>query len=64
MDISQFKAGIIVKQPNGYKSFIPETINHTFTWQDPSINTLLEKATLQLGGLNSFSQLFLISIFL
>lgn len=29
---------------------------HTFTWADPSINTLLEQATLQLGSLNSFSQ--------
>lgn len=56
MDIKQFKAGLIVKQSTGYRSFIPETINHTFTWQDPVINTLLEKATLQLGALNSFSQ--------
>lgn len=56
MDIRQFKAGSIIKQSTGYRSFIPETINHTFTWQDPIINTLLEKATLQLGALNSFSQ--------
>jgi Fic family protein len=56
MDISQFKAGVVIKHSTGYKSFIPEPINHTFTWQDPSINTLLEKATLQLGALNSFSQ--------
>jgi Fic family protein len=56
VDIKQFKAGSIIKQVAGYKSFVPETINHTFTWQDPTINTLLEKATLQLGALNSFSQ--------
>lgn len=56
MDLSNFLAGAILKQPTGYKSFIPETINHTFTWKDPSINTMLEKATLQLGALNSFSQ--------
>jgi Fic family protein len=56
MDISQYTSGVTVKQPTGYKSFIPEPINHTFTWIEPSINTLLEKATLQLGALSSFSQ--------
>ena len=56
MDISKFKSGVEVKQPTGYKSFIPETICHTFTWSEPSINTLLEESTLQLGTLNSFSR--------
>jgi Fic family protein len=56
MDIGEYLADSTVRQPTGYKSFIPELINHTFTWSDPSINTLLEKATLQLGALNSFSQ--------
>lgn len=56
MDIKDFKAGVYIKQPTNYKSFIPETINMTFTWEEPTINTLLEKATLQLGALNSFSQ--------
>ncbi len=56
MDISKFKAGSLVKQVTGYKAFIPETICHTFTWSEPSINTLLEQATLQLGALNSFSR--------
>ncbi|MES2430950.1 MAG: Fic family protein [Bacteroidota bacterium] len=56
MDISKFKAGVLVKQATGYKSFIPEPVCHTFIWTEPSINTLLEQATLQLGTLNSFSQ--------
>ena len=56
MDIKDFIAGSVVSQPTGYKSFLPETINHSFTWDEPSINILLEKATLQLGALNSFSQ--------
>jgi Fic family protein len=56
MDISKFKAGVLVKQPTGYKSFIPEPVCHTYIWAEPSINTLLELATLQLGTLNSFSQ--------
>lgn len=55
MDITQFIAGSTVKQPTGYKSFFPEAVNHTFTWKEASINVLLEKATLQLGALNSFS---------
>lgn len=56
MDIGKFKAGVLVSQPAGYKSFMPEPINHMFVWSDPVINTLLEKATLQLGALNSFSR--------
>lgn len=55
MDIKDFIAGTLIKQPTGYKSFIPNDINHTFTWEEPTINVLLEKATLQLGALNSFS---------
>jgi Fic family protein len=56
MDLKNFKAGHLILQPTGYKSFIPGTINQTYTWQEAGINTLLEKATLQLGALNSFSQ--------
>src|SRR5947208_1494230 len=56
MDLADFVACNIIRQPTGYKSFIPNDINPTFTWQEPTINTLLEKATLQLGALNSFSQ--------
>ena len=55
MDIKDFKAGAFIQQSTGYKSFIPNGVNHTFTWDDSAINILLEKATLQLGGLNSFS---------
>ena len=56
MDLSQFKAGNQIKQPTGYRSFVPEMINETLTWSEPSINTALEKANLQLGALNSFSR--------
>lgn len=56
MDLVDFVSGNNIKQPTGYKSFVPNHINHTFTWQEPTVNTLLEKATLQLGSLNSFSQ--------
>jgi Fic family protein len=56
MDIRDFKAGVLIKQATAYKSFIPEAINHPFVWAEASVNILLEKATLQLGALNSFSQ--------
>lgn len=56
MDINKFKAGTTIKQPTGYKSFIPELVCHSFVWTDPSINISLEQATLQVGTLNSFSQ--------
>jgi Fic family protein len=55
MNFKDFISGSTVKQPTGYKSFIPELINQTFTWDDPEINILIEKATLQLGSLRSFS---------
>src|SRR3954468_1723608 len=56
MNIKDFVAGTTIKQLTGYRSFIPNDINHTFTWEEPAINIALEKATLQLGALNSFSQ--------
>ena len=56
MDIKQFRAGGWIQQPTGYRSFLPEEINHTFVWADAELNVLLEKATLRLGELNSYSQ--------
>lgn len=55
MDLNEFISGQLIQQPTGYKSFIPETINHSFIWKDASINTMLERANLQLGALNSYS---------
>lgn len=56
MDIAQFNSGIWMPQSTGYKSFLPAEINHSFTWSDPDLNVLLERATLRVGELNSFSQ--------
>jgi len=55
MDILEFKAGIW-RKGNRYQYFLPEKINHPFVWTDESINELLEKASLKLGELNSFSR--------
>ena len=55
MDIDNFKAGIMRKGYR-YHYFLPEKINHSFYWTDEAINELLEKASLKLGELNSFSR--------
>lgn len=38
-----------------YRSFEPTRVNQSWTWEDPTINTLLESATRALGELNAFS---------
>lgn len=52
-----FNSGNLVKDPKGYKYFLPTKINDEWTWQDQSINQLIEKASVKLGELNSFSKL-------
>lgn len=56
MYLEEFIAG---KYQSGYqyKYFMPEKITHPFIWKDPVINELLEKASLKIGELNSFSRL-------
>ncbi len=55
MNIDEFNAGIW-QRGHQYQYFFPEMINHTFVWTDESINELLEKASLKLGELNTFSR--------
>ena len=56
MDIKDFKSG---RYQDGYhfKYFLPEKIDHPWIWTDETINTLLERASLKLEELNSFSRL-------
>lgn len=56
MNLKDFKAGIL-KQEYQYKSFLPNKINQTFTWDDPQINVLLENATRALGELNAYTMI-------
>ena len=56
MNIKDFKSGTL-RQEYQYKSFIPEMINHTFTWDEPQINTMLEDATRALGELNAYTMI-------
>lgn len=55
MDIKDFKAGNWRKAVR-YQYFLPEKVNHPFTWTDKGINLLLEQASLKLGELNSFAR--------
>lgn len=41
----------------GYKYFVPEKVNRQWLWDDPTLNHLIEKASLQLGQLNSYARL-------
>ena len=52
--LEKFKSGVW-RQQTQYKSFMPEKINHGWTWEDPRVNTLLEDATRALGELNSLT---------
>lgn len=54
--LENYKSGHF-EQGIGYKYFVPSFINDEWSWQDSSINNLLEKASLRLGELNSYSRL-------
>lgn len=54
--IEDFKAGRIEKGFS-YKYFVPTEMNHQWTWNDSTLNTLLERASIRLGELNSFARL-------
>ncbi len=55
--LETFKAGIFEKGTTGYSWFVPEKINDTWNWNNPLLDSLLEKAALKLGELNAFSKL-------
>jgi hypothetical protein len=50
MKFEEFQAGVC-RQQYQYKSFLPSTINNEWSWDDPRINVLLERATKALGEL-------------
>lgn len=54
MKLEHFKAGVWKKQYQ-YRSFAPTPVNQVWTWEDPTINTLLEQANRALGELNAYS---------
>ncbi len=54
MKLENFQAGIW-RQQFQYQSFQPTLIDQPWTWENPTINLLLEQATKALGELNAFS---------
>ncbi len=56
LTIENFEAGHY--EPGyGYKYFVPNYINDEWSWSDTILNSLLEKAAIKLGELNSYSRL-------
>jgi len=56
IQLEKFKAGYW--QPGtGYKYFLPTKVNDQWQWTDAQLNTLLEKASIRLGELNSYARL-------
>ena len=54
MKLETFKAGRW-QQRYQYKSFEPVPVNREWTWEDPTVSSLLEQAARALGELNAFS---------
>ncbi len=57
IQLEEFAAGTVIKHPTGYSYFSPAFINEEWVWNNQAINSLLEKAALKLGELNSFASL-------
>ncbi|MGC4056532.1 MAG: Fic family protein [Chitinophagaceae bacterium] len=54
--LEKYKSGSL-QVGTGYKYFLPTKINDQWQWQDSQLNTLLEKASINLGELNSYAKL-------
>lgn len=57
IQLEKFKSGHFEKHPTGYTFFNPSLVNSDWTWEDQSINVLLERAAVKLGELNSYARL-------
>lgn len=56
MKLEEFIAGSFTKEYE-YKAFLPNKINHGWTWENSEINILLDEANRKLGEINAFSYL-------
>ena len=52
--LEDYKSGNYINVDD-YKSFIPSEINEDWVWNDSELNTLLSKASLELGNLNGYA---------
>ncbi|NCA83958.1 MAG: Fic family protein [Clostridia bacterium] len=56
IEIENFVAGHYEKY-TGYQYFVPAKIDDEWSWNEPIVNQLIEKAALRLGELNSYARL-------
>lgn len=56
IELENYKSGVFQKT-SGYSYFNPTEVNDQWTWLDPQINNLLEKASVHLGELNAYAKL-------
>ncbi|MGQ0761973.1 MAG: Fic family protein [Acidobacteriota bacterium] len=56
MQLDTFKAGTYLQQ-HQYRSFTPTPVNRSFSWNEASIDVLLEDAIRLVGELNAYSHL-------
>ncbi len=54
--LETFEAGRYEKHYTGYTYFLPSLINQQWTWEDETLNLLLEKAAMKLGELNAYAR--------
>ncbi len=57
IQLEKYTAGHFEKGQGGYSYFVPAEINRRWNWTNPEINSLLEKAAIRLGELNSYGRL-------
>lgn len=55
--LEEFVSGHKEKGMGGYSYFVPTNINDQWQWRSPEVNSLLEKAAVKLGELNSYARL-------
>lgn len=56
MKIDQYTWGEF-RKAKGYEYYLPAEINQPWKWDHPTLNTLLEEASIKLGELNSYARL-------
>lgn len=56
INLGKFEAGHF-ENGSSHKYFVPNLVNDYWSWDDPQINNLLEKAAIKLGELNSYGKL-------
>jgi len=57
IQLESYQSGKLEKHYTGYTYFLPSNVNEQWSWEDQTLNLLLEKAAIKLGELNSYARL-------